>query len=152
MRITLQRVRSADVRVEGREIGRIGQGLLLFVGISPTDNDAVLQKMAHKVVNLRIFEDEQAKMNLNIQQVEGRILSISQFTLYADTHRGNRPSFQDAAKPELANQRYQQFNRELETQLGQSIAAGEFGADMQINALNDGPVTINLEINASDLA
>ncbi|MFD1465758.1 D-aminoacyl-tRNA deacylase [Lapidilactobacillus mulanensis] len=147
MRVTLQRVKYAKVEVAGQALGRIDMGLLLFVGISPTDNPTVLQKMAHKIVNLRIFEDEQGKMNLNVQQVGGGILSISQFTLYADTHKGNRPSFQDAAKPEQANVLYQQFNQELEQMRNQPVATGEFGADMQITALNDGPVTINLEIN-----
>lgn len=147
MRVTLQRVKSAQVTVAGREIGAIQQGLLLFVGIAPTDDPAIVTKMAQKIVKLRIFEDAAGKMNLSLPQVDGGILSISQFTLYADTRKGNRPSFQDAAQPELAAQLYQTFNRALTNDLGQPVAIGEFGADMQITAVNDGPVTINMELD-----
>lgn len=147
MRVTLQRVKSASVTVDQKVLGQIETGLLLFVGICPTDSQAQIEKMVHKIVNLRIFEDENEKMNYNVSQVNGGILSISQFTLYADTRKGNRPSFQDAAKPELALQLYQAFNDCLAQELGQSVQIGEFGANMQINALNDGPVTINLEVN-----
>lgn len=147
MRVTLQRVKSAQVTVAGREIGAIQQGLLLFVGIAPTDDPAIVTKMAQKIVKLRIFEDAAGKMNLSLPQVNGGILSISQFTLYADTRKGNRPSFQDAAQPELAAQLYQTFNRALTNDLGQPVAIGEFGADMQITAVNDGPVTINMELD-----
>lgn len=147
MRVTLQRVKSAQVTVAGREIGAIQQGLLLFVGIAPTDDPAIVTKMAQKIVKLRIFEDAAGKMNLSLPQVNGGILSISQFTLYADTRKGNRPSFQDAAPPELAAQLYQTFNRALTNDLGQPVATGEFGADMQITAVNDGPVTINMELD-----
>lgn len=147
MRVTLQRVKSAQVTVAGREIGAIQQGLLLFVGIAPTDDPAIVTKMAQKIVKLRIFEDAAGKMNLSLPQVNGGILSISQFTLYADTRKGNRPSLQDAAPPELAAQLYQTFNRALTNDLGQPVATGEFGADMQITAVNDGPVTINMELD-----
>lgn len=147
MRVTLQRVKSAQVTVAGREIGAIQQGLLLFVGIAPTDDPAIVTKMAQKIVKLRIFEDAAGKMNLSLPQVDGGILSISQFTLYADTRKGNRPSFQDAAQPELAAQLYQTFNRALTNDLGQPVSIGEFGADMQITAVNDGPVTINMELD-----
>lgn len=147
MRVTLQRVKSAQVTVAGREIGAIQQGLLLFVGIAPTDDPAIVTKMAQKIVKLRIFEDAAGKMNLSLPQVNGGILSISQFTLYADTRKGNRPSLQDAAPPELAAQLYQTFNRALTNDLGQPVAIGEFGADMQITAVNDGPVTINMELD-----
>lgn len=147
MRVTLQRVKSAQVTVAGREIGAIQQGLLLFVGIAPTDDPTIVTKMAQKIVKLRIFEDAAGKMNLSLPQVNGGILSISQFTLYADTRKGNRPSFQDAAQPELAAQLYQTFNRALTNDLGQPVATGEFGADMQITAVNDGPVTINMELD-----
>lgn len=145
MRVTLQRVKSASVTVDQQQLGEIQAGLLLFVGISPTDTEQQLAKMAHKIVNLRIFEDEDEKMNQNVQQVNGGILSISQFTLYADTHKGNRPSFQNAAKPEIAKPLYLAFNHYLEAELGQAVQVGEFGANMQITAVNDGPVTINLE-------
>lgn len=147
MRVTLQRVKSASVTVDQQQLGKIQAGLLLFVGISPTDTKQQLAKMAHKIVNLRIFEDEDEKMNQNVQQVNGCILSISQFTLYADTHKGNRPSFQNAAKPEIAKPLYLAFNHYLEAELGQVVQVGEFGANMQITAINDGPVTINLEVD-----
>lgn len=147
MRVTLQRVKSASVTVDQQQLGKIQAGLLLFVGISPTDTKQQLAKMAHKIVNLRIFEDEDEKMNQNVQQVNGGILSISQFTLYADTHKGNRPSFQNAAKPEIAKPLYLAFNHYLEAELGQVVQVGEFGANMQITAINDGPVTINLEVD-----
>ncbi|MGK4178555.1 D-aminoacyl-tRNA deacylase [Lapidilactobacillus dextrinicus] len=147
MRVTLQRVKSASVTVDQQQLGKIQAGLLLFVGISPTDTEQQLAKMAHKIVNLRIFEDEDEKMNQNVQQVNGGILSISQFTLYADTHKGNRPSFQNAAKPEIAKPLYLAFNHYLEAELGQVVQVGEFGANMQITAINDGPVTINLEVD-----
>lgn len=147
MRVTLQRVKSASVTVDQKVIGQIEAGLLLFVGISPSDTEQQLDKMVHKIVNLRIFEDENDKMNYNVQQINGGILSISQFTLYADTHKGNRPSFQDAAKPAIAQPLYNTFNERLAAELGQPVQVGEFGADMQIAALNDGPVTINLEVD-----
>ncbi|WP_125766359.1 D-aminoacyl-tRNA deacylase [Lapidilactobacillus wuchangensis] len=146
MRVTLQRVKSAQVTVAGQEIGAIQQGLLLFVGIAPDDDAIIVRKMAQKIVKMRIFEDTDGKMNLSLAQINGHILSISQFTLYADTRKGNRPSFQDAAQPALAEQLYQEFNRALTNELGQPVATGEFGADMQITAVNDGPVTINLEL------
>ncbi len=146
MRVTLQRVKSAQVTVAGEELGAIQQGLLLFVGIAPTDELATINQMAAKIVKMRIFEDQAGKMNLSLPQVQGNILSISQFTLYADTRKGNRPSFQGAAQPTLAKQLYQAFNQALTHELGQPIATGEFGADMLITAVNDGPVTINLEL------
>ncbi|WP_125604419.1 D-aminoacyl-tRNA deacylase [Lapidilactobacillus bayanensis] len=145
MRVTLQRVKSAQVTVNEQVIGQIETGLLLFVGISPADTEQQVDKMVHKIVSLRIFEDENEKMNLNIHQINGGILSISQFTLYADTHKGNRPSFQDAAKPDLAEPLYNTFNQRLTVALGQPVQVGKFGANMQITTLNDGPVTINLE-------
>ena len=146
MRITLQRVKQATVQVNLKELSHIDQGLLLFVGIAPTDDERIMTKMAQKISKLRIFEDPNGKMNLNVQQVGGSLLSISQFTLYADVHKGNRPSFQDAAKPDLANRLYQDFNQQLKQIAKVPVATGSFGADMQIQAINDGPVTINLEL------
>lgn len=146
MRVTLQRVQEATVKVDQRDIGHINQGLLLFVGIAPTDNEVIVTQMAQKISKLRIFEDQNGKMNLNVQQVSGGLLSISQFTLYADVHKGNRPSFQAAACPDLAKKLYQCFNQQLQQFVQIPIATGIFGADMQIQALNDGPVTINLEL------
>lgn len=146
MRVTLQRVKQATVQVDQKELSHIEQGLLLFVGIAPTDDERIITKMAQKISKLRIFEDPNGKMNLNVQQVGGSLLSISQFTLYADVHKGNRPSFQDAAKPDLANRLYQDFNQQLKQIAKVPVATGSFGADMQIQALNDGPVTINLEL------
>lgn len=146
MRVTLQRVKSANVSVAGAVIGQIQRGLVLFVGISPTDTAAEFTKMANKIAKLRIFEDDQEKMNLNVQQVGGQILSISQFTLYADTRKGNRPSFTAAAKPDQAEAGYLAFNFILASLLAQPIPTGKFGADMTVTAVNDGPVTINLEV------
>ncbi|WP_261805549.1 D-aminoacyl-tRNA deacylase [Lapidilactobacillus luobeiensis] len=146
MRVTLQRVKSASVSVAGTTVGQIKQGLVLFVGIAPEDTTQELTKMANKIAKLRIFEDDQQKMNLNLQQVGGEILSISQFTLYADTRKGNRPSFTAAAKPDQAEAGYLAFNALLADLLQQPIPTGEFGADMTVTVVNDGPVTINLEV------
>lgn len=141
MRVVVQRAQHAQVSIEGQVKGAIDHGLVLLVGFQDSDGQAELDYLIHKILNLRIFSDDDGKMNLNVQQVKGAILSISQFTLYADTRHGNRPSFTDAGKPDLASQLYDTFNQQL-TANGGTVATGEFGADMQVELVNDGPVTI----------
>ncbi len=149
MRVLLQRVKQARVTVDSKIIGEIGAGLLLLIGIGHEDKESCVQKMADKVVNLRIFEDEHGKMNLSALDIGANILVVSQFTLYADTKSGRRPGFSLAAKPEHAEPLIQHWVSTLQ-QLGiTKVATGEFGAYMQVELTNDGPVTIMLE---SDVA
>jgi D-tyrosyl-tRNA(Tyr) deacylase len=145
MKVLLQRVSRAKVTVDGNITGEIGAGLLLLVGIGGGDTHAQLEWMANKVVNLRVFADAQGKMNLSILETGGDILAVSQFTLYADTRKGNRPSSIDAAPPAQANAFYEQFCALLETQLGKPVARGVFGAHMDVELVNDGPATLMLE-------
>lgn len=141
MRVVLQRSGAAQVTIDGQVAGQIDHGLVLLVGFQDGDGQAELDYLTHKILNLRIFSDDAGKMNLNVQQVGGSILSVSQFTLYADTRHGNRPSFTDAGDPQTASQLYDAFNRQLAAG-GVPVATGEFGADMQVELVNDGPVTI----------
>lgn len=143
MKVVIQRVKGAKVKVEGRSIAEIERGLLLLVGVGRDDKLEEIERLAKKVINLRIFEDEQGKMNLNIMQINGRILSVPQFTLYADTSRGNRPGFELAAEPEMAKERWERFN-EMLREGGVDVRAGVFGAHMDVELINDGPVTILL--------
>ena len=145
MRIVLQRVKSASVAIEGSVVGEIEQGFLLLVGVEPDDTRDDASYLARKIAGMRIFSDENGKMNLSIDQVGGKILSVSQFTLFADTKKGNRPSFTGAASPEAANKLYEEFNEILLTEYGLIVETGEFGADMQVSLVNDGPVTILLD-------
>lgn len=144
MKVVIQRVSEASVTIDGQIHGEIKKGFLLLVGIQDADNEEIIRKMADKIYRMRIFEDENEKMNLSLPQVGGEILSISQFTLYADCKKGNRPSFTNAGKPELATTLYDQFNQKLQEQ-GMHVETGIFGADMKIELLNDGPVTIVLD-------
>ena len=144
MRIVLQRVSSASVTIEGRVAGAIGQGYCLLVGFTHGDTTAQVDWMAEKVAGLRLFSDADGKMNLGLDEVEGGILVISQFTLYGDVAKGRRPSFIDAARPEVAIPLYQHFLAVLR-QRGLTVGAGEFGADMQVEIHNDGPVTLVLD-------
>lgn len=141
MRVLVQRVKNANVKVEGKTLGKINEGLLLLVGFKKGDGKEEIQYMVRKILNARIFSDEEGKMNLNVSQVNGKILSISQFTLYAKTKKGNRPSFSEAQIPTEANQNYELFNEELRKNKIE-VQTGEFGADMEVELLNDGPVTI----------
>ncbi|MDR1567580.1 MAG: D-tyrosyl-tRNA(Tyr) deacylase [Streptococcaceae bacterium] len=143
MKIVIERVKSASVSVEGEKLSEIKQGLLLLVGVAPDDNNDDLRYAARKIANLRIFSDEKNLMNRNVKEVVGSILSISQFTLLADTKKGNRPSFVNAANPLMAELLYHKFNQELEHYV--PVLTGKFGADMQIASVNDGPVTIILD-------
>jgi D-tyrosyl-tRNA(Tyr) deacylase len=144
MKVVLQRVSEARVTVEGEVVGTIGNGLLLLVGVGQEDGESDLIWMADKLAGLRIFEDEAGKMNLSVEDVQGAILSVSQFTLYGDCRKGKRPNFMAAAKPELAESLYNQFNDRLRTR-GLTVETGRFGAMMDISLVNDGPVTLILD-------
>ncbi|WP_296113948.1 D-aminoacyl-tRNA deacylase [uncultured Limosilactobacillus sp.] len=144
MKVVLQRVKQAQVTVDEEVIGEIEQGFLLLVGFGPDDNDETLDYLVHKITNLRVFEDEAGKLNLSLKDVQGSILSVSQFTLYANTKKGNRPSLTEAAQPEQATQLYDDFNHRLAA-TGIPVATGKFGANMQVSLINDGPVTIIYE-------
>ncbi|RMC40006.1 MULTISPECIES: D-aminoacyl-tRNA deacylase [unclassified Lactobacillus] len=145
MRVVIQRVNQANVKIAGEIVGKINQGLLLLVGIGEGDDLAIIQKAANKVSKMRIFEDESGKTNLAIKDVNGKILSVSQFTLLADTKKGNRPSFVQAMKPPKSAELWQSFNHELE-KLGLEVETGQFGADMKVDLENDGPFTIVLDM------
>jgi D-tyrosyl-tRNA(Tyr) deacylase len=144
MKLVIQRVSEASVTVENTVIGCIEKGLLVFLGIGKNDTGEEIPWLAKKLVDLRIFEDENGKMNLSLADVQGGILLISQFTLYANCMRGKRPDFIEAAPPDKAKQLYMEFASELE-QLGCTPQMGKFGAEMKVRLLNDGPVTILLE-------
>lgn len=144
MRIVLQKVNHASVSVDDEVLGKIKHGYLLLVGIAPDDGDEQLDYLVRKIVKLRVFVDEHGKMNKSIEDVKGEILSISQFTLYADVYHGNRPGFTDAARPEVAEPLYNRFNDKLR-EAGIHVETGQFGADMKVDLENDGPVTIIYE-------
>lgn len=141
----IQRVSEASVTIEQQVKGAIDTGLLVLLGIASEDNDEDIEWLVKKIINLRIFGDEEGKMNLSLNDVQGDILLISQFTLHASTKKGNRPSYIKAAKPDIAIPLYERFIKVMEQQLGKPIATGEFGADMKVRLLNDGPVTIMID-------
>lgn len=145
MRIVLQRVERASVRVQGSVVGAIERGLLLLVGVRTGDTEEQAAGLARKVAALRVFADADGKMNLDVKQAGGRVLAVSQFTLYADSSKGNRPSYIEAARPEVAQPLFDRFCALLEEALGAKVERGVFGADMQVELVNDGPVTIILE-------
>ena len=142
MRLLIQRVREASVTIEGEVRSKIGQGLLVLVGIEEADGDEDIEWLAGKLMRLRIFDDEQGVMNLDVQQVGGELLIVSQFTLFASTRKGNRPSYIRSAGEAISRPLYERFVRRVEELAGRSVGAGEFGADMQVALVNDGPVTI----------
>lgn len=142
MRILIQRVTGASVEINYKMTANIHKGLLVFVGIEETDTFEDIEWLANKIVNLRIFNDEEGIMNLSVKDINGELLVVSQFTLHASTKKGNRPSYINAARPEIAIPLYEKFNKQLETILEKPIATGTFGADMKIALVNDGPVTI----------
>jgi D-tyrosyl-tRNA(Tyr) deacylase len=144
MKFVIQRVKESSVSVEGKTVGSISQGLLVLVGISNSDDFRIADKMIDKMTKLRIFEDENGKTNLSISDVGGEFLIISQFTLYADCKKGNRPSFINAGKPEMANELYEYIISEVNKK-GFKAEHGIFGADMQVSLINDGPFTILLD-------
>ena len=144
MKAVLTRVKRASVTIDGEVVGQIGRGFLILLGVGPEDNEAKCRYLAEKALSLRIFEDENGKMNLSLDAVGGQVLVVSQFTLYGNCRKGRRPSFVEAADPELGNRLYQQFLRDCEA-LGYPPQHGRFGADMQVESVNDGPVTLILD-------
>jgi len=145
MRVVVQRCSRAEVRIDGVAVGSIGKGFMLLVGVTDGDTEAQAEVLAKKIAQLRVFEDAEGKMNLSISEVNGAVLSISQFTLYADCRKGNRPSFIRAARPEKALPLYEYFNHTLREKYNLPVATGRFGADMKVDFVNDGPVTILLD-------
>lgn len=145
MRALIQRVTSASVKVDEKIVGKIGKGFLIFLGVYEEDTEEKIEKLTKKIVNLRIFNDENDKMNLSIKEVKGEILLISQFTLCADTRKGNRPSFVSAKNPKDANVIYEKTIESIRSE-GIIVEKGIFGADMKVELLNDGPVTILLDV------
>ena len=145
MRALIQRVKHASVTIDGVVKSSIEKGLLVFVGFAEGDTEGLIEPIAKKLSGLRIFEDENEKMNLSVSDVDGEILVVSQFTLYADCKKGKRPSFTNAMAPSLANEYYEKFVKLLESITEKEVKTGEFGADMKVELLNDGPVTIVLD-------
>ena len=145
MRVVVQRVSQSNVKVSGEVIGEIKKGLMVLVSFVDEDNETDLGWMTKKIINLRIFNDDEGKMNRSVQEVGGDILLISQFTLHGSTKKGNRPSFIKAAKPDFANVMYERFIKVLEQTLGKEIQTGEFGGYMKVSLINDGPTTIIID-------
>lgn len=143
MKVVIQRVKEAQVTIDDELVGDISQGLLLLVGVGPDDEQEDLDYAVRKITNMRIFSDDMGKMNLSVQDIKGSILSVSQFTLFAETKKGNRPAFTGAAKPDKAEKMYLDFNEALAQFV--PVEIGVFGADMQVSLVNDGPVTIILD-------
>ena len=150
MRLLIQRVKNASVSVGGVELSRIGQGLLVLVGVGVEDTDEDMEYLAGKLVRLRIFDDEQGVMNLDVRQVGGEVLVVSQFTLPASTRKGNRPSYVRAAPEAVSRPMYERFTARVAELLGREVPTGEFGADMQVALVNDGPVTIWIDSKMRD--
>lgn len=145
MRTIIQRVTEASVEVENKICGKIGEGILLLIGIEEADNAEDIDWLCKKIVNLRIFDDENGVMNKSIKEIDGNILAISQFTLMAQTKKGNRPSYIKAARPEISKPLYIDFCEKLSMELGKTVETGIFGADMKVSLLNNGPVTIIMD-------
>lgn len=144
MRFVIQRVTEASVTIDGEISGKIGKGYLVLIGVADTDTKEIADKMIRKMIGLRIFEDEQGKTNLSLADVDGDLLLVSQFTLYANCKRGNRPSFIEAGKPDMANEMYEYIIEKCRESV-EEVQTGEFGADMKVQLLNDGPFTILLD-------
>ena len=144
MRAILTRVKSASVTIHGETVGSIGKGFLILLGVGPEDNEEKCRYLAEKALGLRVFEDENGKMNLGLESVGGQVLVVSQFTLYGNCRKGRRPSFVEAAGPELGNRLYEKFLQDCR-ELGYEPQHGQFGADMQVESVNDGPVTLILD-------
>ena len=147
MKLVVQRVKKSNLKIKNKLYSSINTGIVILIGISKNDNYEMAKELANKITKLRIFNDDNGKMNKNIMQIKGEVLVVSQFTLYADTNKGNRPSFINAAKPELAISLYNHFIDELQKLISSKVRTGKFGADMKIELINDGPVTIILEKN-----
>ena len=150
MRAVIQRVSQASVTIEGNKVANIASGLLVFLGVIDTDTVEDIQWLSNKLTNLRIFNDADGVMNTSLKDSNGSAIVVSQFTLYAQTKKGNRPSYIKAAKPEIAQPLYEQFVRQFENDLRQTIQTGTFGADMKVTLLNDGPVTIIIDSKARE--
>ena len=145
MKLVIQRVKKSILKIDGVNISSIGYGMVILIGISKDDNSSKLKKVVSKLSKLRIFNDYNGKMNKNINDINGEILVVSQFTLYADLKKGNRPSFINAAEPIKASKIYHNFIEELQTVINSKVRTGKFGADMKVELINDGPVTLVLE-------
>lgn len=150
MKVIIQRVSEASVSIDEVVVGKIGRGFLLLVGVGQNDTEKDADYLARKIAKMRIFADEEGKMNRSLDQVNGSILSISQFTLYANTKKGNRPSFVDAGDPSDSQVLYHYFNEQLRA-YGYAVETGQFGADMQVSLVNDGPVTIMMDTDQLDI-
>lgn len=150
MRAVIQRVKSGSVAIEGYETQTIGKGFVVLLGVSPDDTDEDGRWLAKKIVNMRVFEDDAGKMNLSLADVNGEILLVSQFTLFASTKKGNRPSFDAAAQPSIAIPLYERFIATLTSLFGKLIKTGQFGADMQVEIHNDGPITILIDTKVKE--
>ena len=144
MKLLVQRVSSAKVDVDSKTVGKINKGFLVLIGVTHTDTKEIADYLVKKLCNLRVFKDENSKMNLSIKDVDGELLIVSQFTLYADCQHGNRPSFVNSAKPDMANELYEYFVERCRKEV-KNVETGIFGVDMKVSLLNDGPVTIMLE-------
>ena len=145
MRVVIQKVTQASVSIENQIVASINQGLLVLVGIEDTDTNDDIAWLSAKIVNLRVFDDDNGVMNLSVKEVEGQVLIVSQFTLHASTKKGNRPSYIKAARPEVAIPIYEAFIKQVESLLGKRVPTGQFGAMMQVSLCNDGPVTILID-------
>ena len=145
MRVVIQKVTEASVSIENQIVGSIDKGLLVLVGIEDGDTNEDIAWLSSKIVNLRVFDDDNGVMNLSVKEVEGEVLIVSQFTLHASTKKGNRPSYIKAARPEVAIPIYEAFIKQVETLLGKRVPTGQFGAMMQVSLCNDGPVTILID-------
>jgi len=150
MRVLAERVSHAEVEVAGKAVGRIGPGLLLLTGVAPTDGEDAAVWLARKIAALRIFPDDAGLMNRSLRDIGGEALAVSQFTLYASTRKGNRPSYTDAAPPEIAEPLFRRFAGALEAEIGKPVPTGVFGAHMRVSLCNDGPVTIWLDSDRRD--
>jgi len=147
LKLVVQRVKKSNLKIKNKLYSSINTGIVILIGISKNDNYEMAKELASKTIKLRIFDDDNGKMNKNIMEIKGEVLVVSQFTLYANTNKGNRPSFVNAAKPELAISLYNHFIDELQKLISSKVRTGKFGADMKIELINDGPVTIILEKN-----
>ena len=145
MRVVIQKVTQASVSIENQIVASIDKGLLVLVGIEDTDTNDDIAWLSAKIVNLRVFDDDNGVMNLSVKEVEGQVLIVSQFTLHASTKKGNRPSYIKAARPEVAIPIYEAFIKQVESLLGKRVSTGQFGAMMQVSLCNDGPVTILID-------
>jgi D-tyrosyl-tRNA(Tyr) deacylase len=145
MKAVIQRVNESSVKIDNQKVGQIKKGLLILLGIVAEDNNEDISWLVNKIINLRIFDDENGVMNLSVKEISGELLVVSQFTLHASTKKGNRPSYIYAAKPDIAIPLYEQFLIEMETSSGLNVQKGKFGADMQVELINNGPVTLIID-------